>query len=60
VQAVKRVSALDRREVRRAFERRFTARRMAEDYLRHYRQVLDGRDNEVPRGKPGTLARPLY
>jgi glycosyltransferase involved in cell wall biosynthesis len=41
VQAVKRVSSLDRREVRRAFERRFTARRMAQDHLRHYRQVLD-------------------
>jgi glycosyltransferase involved in cell wall biosynthesis len=40
VQAVKRLSALDRREVRRAFERRFTAHRMAEDYIRYYQQLL--------------------
>ena len=40
VQAVKRLATLDRREVRRAFERRFTARRMAEDYIRYYRQLL--------------------
>ena len=34
--AVKRVGKLDRRQIRATFERRFTARRMAEDYLRHY------------------------
>src|SRR5215203_181803 len=41
VQAVKRLSALDPREVRRSFERRLTARRMADDYVRHYRQLMD-------------------
>jgi glycosyltransferase involved in cell wall biosynthesis len=40
VQAVKRLSDLDRRTVRQAFERRFTARRMAEDYVNHYRKLL--------------------
>jgi glycosyltransferase involved in cell wall biosynthesis len=40
VQAVKLLSRVDHREVRRVFERRFTARRMAEDYVRHYRQLL--------------------
>jgi glycosyltransferase involved in cell wall biosynthesis len=37
VQAVKRLGALDRRRVRSAFEQRFAARRMAQDYLRQYR-----------------------
>ena len=32
---------LDRRGVRDTFERRFTARRMAEDYLAHYRQLVN-------------------
>lgn len=31
-----RLPKLDRRKVREGFERRFTARRMAEDYVRHY------------------------
>src|SRR5712672_1130776 len=36
IQAVSRVGALDRRQVRARFEQRFTARRMAEEYVRHY------------------------
>jgi glycosyltransferase involved in cell wall biosynthesis len=36
VAAVKRIGELDRRTVRATFEKRFTARRMAEQYLRHY------------------------
>jgi glycosyltransferase involved in cell wall biosynthesis len=39
VAAVERISELSRREIRRRFERRFTARRMAEDYLRVYGTV---------------------
>jgi len=42
VDAIKRVGQLDRRAVRATFERRFTVRRMAEDYVRHYRAVLRG------------------
>jgi glycosyltransferase involved in cell wall biosynthesis len=38
VQAVGRIGQLDRRRVRQEFERRFTSRRMAEDYLRAYAQ----------------------
>jgi glycosyltransferase involved in cell wall biosynthesis len=34
VEALGRLSELDRRQVRAHFEKRFTARRMAEDYLR--------------------------
>jgi glycosyltransferase involved in cell wall biosynthesis len=39
--AIRRVPDLDRRTVRATFERRFTARRMANDYLRIYANVLD-------------------
>ena len=40
VSAVNRIHRLDRRKVRTRFEERFTARRMANDYLRAYRQVM--------------------
>jgi glycosyltransferase involved in cell wall biosynthesis len=40
--ALRRVPGLDRRAVRAAFERRFTARRMAEDYVRVYEQLVSG------------------
>ena len=40
IAAIKRIGELDRRRVRATFERRFTARRMAEDYLRHYAALL--------------------
>jgi glycosyltransferase involved in cell wall biosynthesis len=38
--AVVQVAALDRRKVRRRFEERFTARRMARDYVRVYRGLV--------------------
>ncbi|MGD9846751.1 MAG: glycosyltransferase family 4 protein [Variibacter sp.] len=41
VGAIDRLSQLDREQVRRRFEQRFTARRMAEDYLRVYRSLSD-------------------
>ncbi|MFQ5873838.1 MAG: glycosyltransferase, partial [Dehalococcoidia bacterium] len=40
VKAVNRVASLDRRKVREVFERRFTARRMAEDYLKVYTYLI--------------------
>jgi glycosyltransferase involved in cell wall biosynthesis len=40
VEAARRVAELDRRRCREAFERRFTARRMAEDYLEIYQRLL--------------------
>ena len=46
VQAISCLPQLNRRNVRAAFERRFTARRMAEDYVRHY-QLLFGRASKV-------------
>jgi len=39
VDAVKRACTLDRRKVRERFEARFTARRMAQDYVRLYHQL---------------------
>ena len=39
VEAVARLPQLDRARIRQTFERRFTARRMTEDYLRLYRQM---------------------
>jgi glycosyltransferase involved in cell wall biosynthesis len=47
VEAVRRLPALDRRTVRAVFERRFTARRMARDYIAIYRQLLA--DDRWPR-----------
>jgi len=41
VGAVDRLDHLDRARIRRRFEERFTARRMAEDYLRVYRTLAD-------------------
>ncbi|HEY1384336.1 MAG TPA: glycosyltransferase family 4 protein [Dongiaceae bacterium] len=43
VAAVPRAASLDRAEVRADFERRFTAQRMARDYINIYRQLLSGR-----------------
>jgi glycosyltransferase involved in cell wall biosynthesis len=40
--AVRRVAGLSRAGCRRAFERRFTARRMAEDYLAVYGRMIAG------------------
>jgi glycosyltransferase involved in cell wall biosynthesis len=43
VDAVKGIGELDRRRVRAVFERRFTARRMAEDYLYYYDALARGK-----------------
>ena len=42
VRAVGRVGKLNRREIRRIFEQRFAARRMADYYVDIYRQLTDG------------------
>ncbi|MFZ0208296.1 MAG: glycosyltransferase family 4 protein [Roseiarcus sp.] len=41
--AVRDVASLSRNAIRRRFEERFTARRMAEDYIHLYRKLIDGR-----------------
>src|SRR5712675_475683 len=40
VQAIRRLGKLDRRQVRAHFEQRFTAKRMTEEYLRHYERLV--------------------
>jgi glycosyltransferase involved in cell wall biosynthesis len=42
VGAVDRLSRLSREKIRKCFEERFTARRMAQDYLAVYRSLIDG------------------
>jgi glycosyltransferase involved in cell wall biosynthesis len=39
--AVRQIGGLSRNAIRRRFEERFTARRMAEDYVRLYRSLID-------------------
>jgi glycosyltransferase involved in cell wall biosynthesis len=48
IAAVQKIHTLDRARVRRRFEERFTARRMAEDYIDVYRS-LAGEDRSVLR-----------
>jgi glycosyltransferase involved in cell wall biosynthesis len=43
VEAIGRLSELDRRQVRKHFEKRFTTRRMAQEYLRHYEALAGTR-----------------
>ena len=52
--AVNRIASLDRQKVRARFEERFTARRMAMDYLAAYRKVMHV---EAPRLKVVTTAQ---
>jgi glycosyltransferase involved in cell wall biosynthesis len=50
VQAVGRLGDLDRRLVRRHFEQRFTAKRMAEDYLRLYEMLASKEHKRIGSG----------
>jgi len=43
-QAARQLHTLDRRRVRQVFDRRFNARRMAEDYVAVYRRLLAARE----------------
>jgi glycosyltransferase involved in cell wall biosynthesis len=47
IEAIERIPDLDRRRVRAAFERRFTARHMAETYRRSFQKLLAVRDRNV-------------
>lgn len=42
VRAIGRLGEIDRREVRACFERRFTARRMATEYVALYEKLMRG------------------
>ena len=57
VQAVKRVEDIDRRAIRRRFEQRFSAKRMAQDYVQHYKTLIGNtfahqEDEILAMGKP--------
>ncbi|MFN8584080.1 MAG: glycosyltransferase family 4 protein [Dehalococcoidia bacterium] len=52
VRATAAACALDRTRARAAFEERFTARRMALDYLRIYREVIAGRTGPAAEAAP--------
>ena len=67
VEAVGRLVEIDRGSCRRVFERRFTAPRMANDYLNVYRTVAERRSSDARRGAtpnleatPAAAARPLH
>jgi glycosyltransferase involved in cell wall biosynthesis len=51
LQAINRLPELDRHRVRAAFERRFTSRRMAEDYLHLYQRLSDAKSQVGSRLK---------
>jgi glycosyltransferase involved in cell wall biosynthesis len=56
ITALPRVIALDRKNVRQRFERRFSATRMAKDYVAVYRSLLDSSKSigdEAPDDKYG-------
>ena len=50
IQAIGRLAELDRRRVRAQFEKRFTSRRMAEEYLNHYASLALDLNNVRPQG----------
>ncbi|WP_334395445.1 glycosyltransferase family 4 protein [Bradyrhizobium sp. AZCC 2289] len=56
IEAIGRLGELDRRRVRAQFEKRFSAGRMAEDYLRHYQGLSNIKKERVVVGKAETAA----
>jgi hypothetical protein len=56
VAAVPRLATLDRAGVRSEFERRFTADRMARDYVRLYQQLRATQSASLPRISMGPAA----
>jgi glycosyltransferase involved in cell wall biosynthesis len=51
VEAVRRVDQLDRRRLRSTFETRFSAERMARDYLQVYERVVAAGQSQIDDGK---------
>ena len=56
VEAVGRLGQLDRRRIRAHFEQRFTAKRMAEDYLGHYEGLVGTGAKSLSRSLAPTIA----
>jgi glycosyltransferase involved in cell wall biosynthesis len=59
VAALQEILSYDRRAVRQRFEERFTATRMAKDYLSTYRQLLRERTSNDQRRRPWLRRRAL-
>jgi glycosyltransferase involved in cell wall biosynthesis len=57
VEAVSRVISIDRAECRAMFEARFTARRMAADYVELYSALIERRASSGPAGRDPVLPR---
>jgi glycosyltransferase involved in cell wall biosynthesis len=49
VEAIGRLGELDRRRIRARFEERFTAKRMANDYLQHYETLITAKPQGLNR-----------
>jgi hypothetical protein len=47
VEIVRRVAELSRRRCREVFEKRFTAARMAQDYVRVYKRLINNGQDKV-------------
>jgi len=58
VEAIGRLSELDRRQVRAQFEKRFTARQMAEQYVRCYQALVEARDTATHPSIRSALSPP--
>jgi glycosyltransferase involved in cell wall biosynthesis len=54
VQAVQRVNDLERRQIRRRFEQRFSAERVSRDYLAIYRKLIQARDQHLGEAPAAT------
>jgi hypothetical protein len=48
LRAIGRIGELDRNRIRETFEKRFTARRMAEDYLHYYKALMQQETSDTP------------
>jgi glycosyltransferase involved in cell wall biosynthesis len=52
IDAIERIGELDRRKVRAAFERRFTAQHMAESYRRCFQRLISAGKRRAPQPPP--------
>jgi glycosyltransferase involved in cell wall biosynthesis len=57
VQAIRRLGELDRRQIRAHFEQRFTAKLMAEAYLRHYERLVGAEAKSRSRSLAPAIAQ---
>jgi len=48
VEAVRRVPQLSRRRCREVFEKRFTATRMAQDYVQVFKRLIKRNEEKIP------------